>query len=305
MPANAIQLRDVTKSYGAHKAVDTLSLTVPSGAIYGFIGPNGSGKTSTIRMILNILEPDSGSIEVLGQTKARTANDRIGYLPEERGLYKKMKVASLLEYYATIKGMPAREARLEGKRWLEKFDLAAWADKRIEALSKGMAQKVQFIATVQTRPELIILDEPFSGLDPVNLEAVRDAILELRAQGATIVFSTHDMAMAEQMCDSILMIYKGQKVLDGSLKSIKDKYGQDTIRLRTDRGADALIDLPEIEYKRDFGNYQEIRVSGDSNDLLAKLLQRARIEQFEITRPSLHDIFVRIAKPQNEDHSHE
>lgn len=300
----AIQLRDVSKTYGTHKAVDSLSLAVPRGSIYGFIGPNGSGKTSSLRMILNILEPDSGSIEVLGQTKARTANDRIGYLPEERGLYKKMKVAALLQYYATIKGMPAREARGEGKRWLEKFDLGAWADKRIESLSKGMAQKVQFIATVQTQPELIILDEPFSGLDPVNLEAVRDAILELRAQGTTVVFSTHDMSMAEQMCDSILMIYKGKKVLDGSLSSIKDKYGQDTIRLRTDCGAKTLTSIPEIEYTRDFGNYQEIRVSGDTNDLLAKLLQRARVEQFEITRPSLHDIFVRIAKPQAEELSH-
>lgn len=304
MPDTAVQLSHVTKTYGSHTAVDDLSLLVPQGSIYGFIGPNGSGKTTTIRMILHILHADSGQIEVLGESGKRAANDRVGYLPEERGLYKKMKVSKLLEYYASLKGMGSREARSESRRWLEKMELSAWADKKIESLSKGMAQKVQFIATVLTRPELIILDEPFSGLDPVNLESIRDAILELREQGSTIIFSTHDMAMAERMCDSIFMIYKGRKVLDGTLDEIQEQYGQDTIRLRTGDGMAALQGLLGVESAQDFGKYQEIRISGDSNDLLQTLLQRTRVLQFEIVKPSLHDIFIQIAKPQVEELAH-
>ena len=300
----AVRLTDVSKSYGQHKAVDSLSLEVPKGAIYGFIGPNGSGKTSTLRMILHILHADSGRIEVLGETGTRAANDRVGYLPEERGLYKKMTVSQVLEYYAAMKGASSRDARRESRAWLERMGIAEWANKKVEALSKGMAQKVQFIATVQTRPELVILDEPFSGLDPVNLEAIRDATLELRREGATVIFSTHDMAMAEKMCDSILMIYKGRKVLDGSLEEIQSEYGQDTIRLRTDGGSAALAGLTGIESVRDFGRYQELRTARDPNELLAEILGRARVEQFEVARPSLHDIFVRIAKPQTEELAH-
>lgn len=301
---NAVALVHVTKTYGSHVAVDDLTLTVPRGAIYGFIGPNGSGKTTTIRMILHILHADSGRIEVLGESGQRAANDRIGYLPEERGLYKKMKVSQLLEYYASLKGMGARAARAASAQWLDRMELSPWSNQRIESLSKGMAQKVQFIATVLTHPELIILDEPFSGLDPVNLESIRTAILELRAQGSTIIFSTHDMAMAENMCDSIFMIYRGRKALDGSMDEIQAAYGQDTIRVRTDDGIAALQGILGLEGVRDLGEYQEINTNRDSHEFLRSLLERTRVRHFEVVRPSLHDIFLKIAQPRVEEPAH-
>ena len=264
----AVALSGVSKSYGSHRAVDNLSLAVPEGSIYGFIGPNGSGKTTTIRMILHILYADSGTIEVLGEMGTRAANDRIGYLPEERGLYKKMKVVNLLEYYGNLKGMTRKDAVAEGKRWLERMELSDWADKKIESLSKGMAQKIQFIATVLARPRLIILDEPFSGLDPVNLESIRSAILDLRRQGSTIIFSTHDMSMAEKLCDSIFMIYMGKKVLDGTLGEIQASYGKDTVRLKIDGGASVLKGLPGVENMIDVGKYLEVKLQSDSNVFL-------------------------------------
>ena len=301
----AVKLSGVTKTYGAHTAVKNLSLSVPEGSIYGFIGPNGSGKTTTIRMILHILHADSGTIEVLGKTGTRASNDHIGYLPEERGLYKKMKVLGLLEYYASLKGMRKKDARAEGIRWLERMELSEWEDKKIETLSKGMAQKIQFIATVLTRPRLIVLDEPFSGLDPVNLETIRAAILDLQRQGSTIIFSTHDMSMAEKLCDSIFMIYKGEKVLDGTLQDIQANYGNDSVRLRIEKGVSALEGISEVEKVLDMGKYLEVKLKGDSNAFLAALMQRTSIQLFEETRPSLHDISTRIANPQEKELPHE
>src|ERR1700756_3693021 len=212
----AVQIHQVTKTFGEHTAVDDLSLEVPSGTVYGFIGPNGSGKTTTLRMIMRILHPDRGEISVLGEHSLGAANDRVGYLPEERGLYKKMKVRDILRFYAELKGFRNSRDAIDG--WLERMGLTDWAAKKVEALSKGMAQKVQFIATVIARPELVILDEPFSGLDPINMEVLRDAVLDLCRDGATVIFSTHDMGVAEKMCDFIFMIYKGRKVLDGRLE---------------------------------------------------------------------------------------
>lgn len=297
---HAVQIESVTKSYGDFTAVSDLSLTVPKGSVYGFIGPNGSGKTTTLRMILNIIRPDSGTIEVLGHQGARAANDQVGYLPEERGLYKKMKVRHLLAYYGALKGISPRDAKERGEEWLERFDLADAADRKVEALSKGMAQKVQFIATVLPRPEMIILDEPFSGLDPVNLEAIRQTIIELSRNGTTVIFSTHDMSMAEKMCDFIFMIFRGEKVLDGTLDSIQERYGADTVRLRIDGGRQLLEDHPIVERVSDLGQYQEVRVKGDPQELLASLAGRTRVSLFEIARPSLQDIFVRIAGPEAE-----
>lgn len=298
---DAVRLTDVTKSYGDHVAVNQLSLEVPAGAIYGFIGPNGSGKTTTLRMILHIIQPDSGEIEVLGERATRAANDRVGYLPEERGLYKKLKVRDLLAYYAALKGMSGADARREGDAWLERFGLAENATRKIETLSKGMAQKVQFIATVITRPELLILDEPFSGLDPVNHEVLRQAILELSRNGTTVIFSTHDMAMAERMCDRIFMIFRGDKVLDGTLETIQQTYGSDTVRLRIDGGAELLTGHPAVERVTDMGHYQEVRLAGDPQALLQALVQRTSVQLFEIARPSLNEIFVRIAGADAED----
>ena len=300
-PMTAVRLRDVSKSFGSHRAVDGLHFTVPRGSIFGFIGPNGSGKTTTLRMILNILHPDEGDIEVLGSRQRRAANDRIGYLPEERGLYRKMTVRRVLAYYAGLKGMGARHARRAADDWLARMDLADWARKKVETLSKGMQQKVQFIATVLTRPDLVILDEPFSGLDPVNLEVLREAILELCRGGTTVVFSTHDMSKAEEMSDAICMIFRGRKVLDGTLAEIQAEYGEDTVRLKVEGGRAALQGLPGIEKVRDFGQLQEVRVSGDPQELLQRLVGRFRVERFEIAKPSLHDIFIRIAGPEAAD----
>jgi ABC-2 type transport system ATP-binding protein len=293
----AIRITDVTKRFGSVVAVDRLSLEVPAGSIYGFIGPNGSGKTTTIRMILNILLPDEGAIEVLGSRETRAARDRVGYLPEERGLYKKMTVRRLLRYYGRLKGCGAAEVDREAIRWLKAFDLSAWADRKVEALSKGMAQKVQFIACVVSNPELVILDEPFTGLDPVNAEALKDAVLQLRAGGKTIVFSTHDMAAAERMCDRIFMIFRGGKVLDGAMEEIQARYALDTVRVRIDGGAALLRGLPDVESVNDHGRLQEVRLTGDPQRFLARLTSETTVHHFEVTRPSLHDIFIRIARP--------
>ncbi len=297
---DAITIRDVTKTYGSQVAVDSLSLDVPRGSLYGFIGPNGSGKTTTLRMIMNILLPDRGDIAVLGERDTRTARDRVSYLPEERGLYKKMSVRRLLRYYGRLKGMKAAPLDAAIGTWIERMGLSEAIDKKVDALSKGMAQKVQFIASVVAGPELLILDEPFTGLDPVNREVLKDAVLDLRRAGTTIVFSTHDMAVAESLCDRIFMIFQGRKVLDGTLDEIQDEYGTDTIRLRTADGARALDGLADVESFIDSGNVQDVRWSGDPQELLRALLARTEVYHFEITRPSLNDIFVRIANPEPE-----
>ena len=298
MSQPCVRLIGVTKKFGSHTAVRNLDLEVPRGSLCGFIGPNGSGKTTTIRMLLHILQPDAGTVEVLGQTGTRAANDRIGYLPEERGLYKKMQVQRLLAYYGSLKGMGAREARREAEAWLERLGLSEWRDAKIEALSKGMGQKIQFISTVISRPELVILDEPFSGLDPVNLEVLRSAILDLIQDGTTVIFSTHDMNVAEQLCDSVIMIFKGNKVLDGTMDEIHAQYGQDTIRVRTEAGPRVLDGLVPADQVLDLGRYQEVRIPGDSQAFLRQLSERTRVHHFEETRPTLHDIFIRIAGPE-------
>jgi ABC-2 type transport system ATP-binding protein len=294
----AIAIRNVTKRFNNVVAVDGLDLTVPSGSLYGFIGPNGSGKTTTLRMIMHILLPDEGEIEVLGERHTRAARDCVSYLPEERGLYKRMSVRRLLRYYGLLKGATQPELDRSIDRWLERLGLSDWIDKKIDSLSKGMAQKVQFIAAVLSKPQLLILDEPFSGLDPVNAEVLKDAVLDLKKAGATIVFSTHDMQVAERLCDRIFMIFKGQKVLDGTLDEIQSNYGFDTIRLETDDGVVALEGLDGVDEIIDQGNYQEVRWGGDPQRLLEILISRTRIKHFEVTRPSLHDIFVRIASPE-------
>jgi len=294
---SAIAVHEVSKRFGEHQAVDAVSIAVPEGSIYGFIGPNGSGKTTTIRMIMNIIVPDSGRIEVLGRGSAAEVRDDVGYLPEERGLYKKMTVQRVLRYYGQLKGKPAAEIDTEIKAWLERLQLSEWADKKVEQLSKGMAQKVQFIAAVVARPKLLILDEPFSGLDPVNAEALKDAVLEMRRRGTTIVFSTHDMHAAELMCERIFMIFRGKKVLDGTLDDIQAEYGYDTARVRTAGGAAILAGLPSVDAVNDHGNYQDVKLKGDAQAFLQALVQKTTVQRFEIRRPSLHDIFVRIAGP--------
>lgn len=292
---DAVRLTGITKRFGRKTAVDALDLTVPEGAIYGFIGPNGSGKTTTIRMLLHIILPDAGEVEVLGETETRGATDSIGYLPEERGLYRKMTVMRQLLYFAHLKGLTGRPAREAASGWLERFDLAEWGPRKIEALSKGMAQKVQFIASVIHRPRLLILDEPFTGLDPVNLEVLRAAILDLRREGATIIFSTHDMAMAETLCDFVFMIHEGRKVLDGTMDAIQAEHGADEVKVLTDGGRAALEGRPCVAEILDQGRYQRVRLAGDPQELLRELSAATRVRHFEVCRPSLHEIFLRIA----------
>lgn len=298
---DAVQLSSVTKCFDSLTAVDDVSLTVPEGAVYGFIGPNGSGKTTTMRMIVNIFYPDRGEIRVFGQQLEGAASELIGYLPEERGLYRKMKVRPMLEFFAELRG--ARHARREVGAWLERLDLKRAADQTAETLSKGMSQRVQFIAAVVPEPKLLILDEPFTGLDPVSADSLRDAILDLRRRGATVILSTHDMHVAENMCDYIFMIFRGRKVLDGTLDSIQGQYGNDTIRVSVEGGLAKLDSLPGVEKIRDNGQVQELRIGRetDPQQVLRALIERTRVNSFAIAKPSLHDIFVRIAGPEAEE----
>ncbi|MBD3183018.1 ATP-binding cassette domain-containing protein [Candidatus Poribacteria bacterium] len=293
-----IELKGITKTFGKHLAVDNLSLAVPQGSVYGFIGPNGSGKTTTLRMIMNIFYPDRGEILVFGEKMNPAITDRIGYMPEERGLYKRMKVRKLLRFYGDLKN--GENIKEEVDKWLARLELSEWGDKKVETLSKGMSQKVQFTSTVLAKPDLVILDEPFAGLDPVNAEVIKDAILELQSSGTTVIFSTHDMNVAEKMCSFIFMIFKGRKVLDGTLESIQEEYGNDTIRIRTNEGISALRNLKGVEKVNNFGQMQELRISQDSDpqEVLKAIVERSRVNSFEVVKPSLYDIFLRIAGPE-------
>ncbi len=299
--SNAIELSGVTKLFGTQKAVDSLDLVVPKGSIYGFIGPNGSGKTTTLRMILRIYQPDSGTVAVLGNTIGKVADDRLGYLPEERGLYKRMRVGDLLRYYAKLKGN--YDSRVWLDEWLGFLDASTWVNKRIDTLSKGMAQKIQFIAAISGKPQLVILDEPFSGLDPVNMESLRDAVLLLRERGTTVIFSTHDMDIAEQLCDTIFMIFKGKKVLDGTLDAIQEQFPANRIRIRFSDSDTCLPALREVRsaLQHNKSHILEMHDPKDAPKILHQLAQHGPLNHFEIIRPTLHEIFVQIARPTAED----
>jgi ABC-2 type transport system ATP-binding protein len=297
--ANAVEITGVTKTFGTVAAVDNLSLAVPADSVYGFIGPNGSGKTTTMRMIAGIFYPDCGDIRVFGQPVTGARSDHVAYLPEERGLFRKMEVQALLEFHGELRG--GRKVTSEVVAWLERLGLAHCAKKKIETLSKGMSQKVQFIATVVPQPKLLILDEPFTGLDPVSADQIREAVLDMRRSGTTVILSTHDMGVAETMCDYIFMIFRGKKVLDGTLAAIQEQYGNDTIRVSVEDGA--IPDLPGVEKVRDLGQVQELRISRgcDPQELLRTLVAHTRVTSFSVTKPSLHDIFIRIAGPAAEE----
>jgi ABC-2 type transport system ATP-binding protein len=298
---HAVELTGVTKTFGEVTAVDDLSLAVPAGSVFGFIGPNGSGKTTTIRMIVNIFYPDRGTVRVFDEPMTGDRTGLIGYLPEERGLYRKMNVRGLLEFFGELRG--GRNVSREVRYWLERLDLAHCADRRVDTLSKGMSQRVQFIAAVVPEPKMLILDEPFTGLDPVSADALRAAILDLRRNGVTVILSTHDMSVAETLCDQIFMIFRGRKVLDGTLAEIQAQYGNDTIRVSVEGGLAAIGELPGVERVHDLGQVQELRMArgSDPQEVLRALVARARVSSFAVTRPSLHDIFVRIAGPAAEE----
>ena len=290
-----LSLDRVSKKFDDFIAVDELSLQVRAGRIFGLIGPNGAGKTTTIRMIVNILAPDSGRIELFGQQMSERLQDRIGYLPEERGLYKKMKVGEQLRYFGELKGMKPREADAQIDRWLARLKLSEWKDKKTDQLSKGMQQKIQFIATVMHEPDLLILDEVFSGLDPVNAELMKEVLLELKADRRTIIFSTHMMAQAEELCDDICLISRSRKVLEGSLREVKSSFGRRAIALRVE-GGDAVLNDPSLAASvKPHGDYVEMWLAdgADSQDVLRRLIETgARVMRFEQVEASLHDIFL-------------
>ena len=293
--SEALRLERVVKRFGSFVAVDRISLHVPRGSVYGFLGPNGAGKTTTIRMVMNIIRPDEGSIRILGQPSGETVKNRTGYLPEERGVYKKMKVLDLVAYFGALKGMNTRVARDRGAELLDDIGLGEWLNRNCQDLSKGMQQKVQFVATVVHDPELVILDEPFSGLDPVNTEVLKDRILELRERGTTVLFSTHIMDQAEKLCDAVVLIDRGQKVLDGTLDEVKASAGGEAVLLETVGEAPDLRTLPMVAQVSDFGRHREVFLAeGASPDaLLEALVGRASIRRFEVRRPSLHEVFLR------------
>ncbi len=305
MTSLALEIRGVNKRYAAHVAVRDLSLVVPRGTVYGLLGPNGAGKTTTIRMILNVIAPDSGTITVLGESNRSAAiQDRVGYLPEERGLYKKMVVRDVLRFLAELKGVKGKDADRRIDEWLERLTLRTsekdWGKSKVEELSRGMQQKVQFIGTLLHNPELVILDEPFSGLDPINSQALKDTVVELRRQGKTVIFSTHMMDNAERLCDSVCIIARGDKVLDGSVTAVRAENAGRTIALALEGGANPAVmqvlnDRSVVERMDDHGRYFEIELVENANaqEFLQRLVAAgAAITRFEKVQPSLHQIFL-------------
>jgi ABC-2 type transport system ATP-binding protein len=306
MTEPVVALRGVSKRFAAHTAVRLLSLDVPQGSIYGLLGPNGAGKTTTIRMIMNILVPDDGTILLFGsRSNGRDLSARIGYLPEERGLYRKMKVGDLLVFLAETKGMERRAARREASRWLEQLGLGAWEHQKADALSKGMQQKVQFISTVMHGPDLVILDEPFAGLDPVNAQVMKDTVVNLAKTGTTILFSTHIMEQAEKLCSAICIIARGEKVVDGPLAEVKRNHGGRHLIVALERGigaADRVLNDRSLIAKADeYGQYAELELAHgvDPQRILEALLQAgARVTRFEVAEPTLHKIFIDRVGPE-------
>jgi len=292
-----VTIKEVSKRFEDHSAVEGLSLQIPQGSIYGLLGPNGAGKTTTIRMILNIIRPDEGTIELFGEPMNEKAKDRIGYLPEERGLYRKMKIGELLRFLAEIKGVSSAVSRTGIEKWLSRFELLAWKDKKADELSRGMQQKVQFISTVLHDPDLIILDEPFSGMDPVNLDILKNIIMEFKQKGKTIILSTHQMEQAEKLCDFICLINKARKVLDGSLQSIKEQHGKNTVVIEYYGDASFLDACTDMILKMNrYNNFAEITLKeqAEPQKLLEIALKHVTINRFQIMEPSLHDIFVEM-----------
>jgi ABC-2 type transport system ATP-binding protein len=301
----AIHIRDVRKQYEHHVAVRDLSLAVPRGTVYGLLGPNGAGKTSTIRMIMNIIAPDAGEIRVLGlASRDPSIADRVGYLPEERGLYRKMRVRDVLRFLARLKSVPSAEVDGRIDAWLERFQLRGqgvdWGRARVDELSRGMQQKVQFIGALLHEPELVILDEPFSGLDPVNAQALKDTVLSLREQGRTVIFSTHVMENAERMCDAVCIIARGEKVLDGRVSDVRAAHASRTVGLSFEAVPDeavlSVLRDPALVRRVPLPSRQmevELHADAEPRALLARLLAAgAAIERFELVRPSLHRIFL-------------
>ena len=294
MVTSTVELTNICKTYDHFVAVDALSLRIQPGTVHGLLGPNGAGKTSTLRMLIGIIVPDAGEIRVFGEPLCRVHIRRMGYLPEERGLYRKMKVRDHLAFLGELKGLNRGEANTRAQRWCERLGLSAWTNKKVEELSKGMQQKVQFIAALLHEPDLIVMDEPFSGLDPANTVELKDALLELKKAGKTILLSTHRMDQAERLCDSICLINNGRAVLQGDLSGIKASYGKRNVQIKYEGDSAFLREPRLVQSFNDYGNYVEVRLApgADAQDLLHLASAHARLSKFELVEPSLEEIFI-------------
>lgn len=296
-----IDVRNVVKAFGKTTAVNDVSFEVHKGRIFGLLGPNGAGKTTTIRMINHILNPDTGEITINGQPASPETQKMIGYMPEERGLYKKMKVMDQLLYLSQLKGMNAPDAKKAINYWLDRFGASDWKTKEVSELSKGMSQKIQFIATIAHDPDIYIFDEPFSGLDPINSETLKEIIIELREQGKTILFSTHRMEQVEQMCDDICLFNQGEAVLTGNLREIKASFGKNTINLEFEGDGSFLDQLEDVRINNRSTNFAEIRVLNGQRmqDILKTAMEHAEIHKFERIQPTLNEIFISTVGEDN------
>lgn len=297
-----LDVKNICKSFARLKAVNDLSFSVEEGSVFGLLGPNGAGKTTTIRMIMNIIMPDSGSISVMGNNDIVTANRIIGYLPEERGIYRKMKVMDVLVFLAKLKSMKRRDALNAINYWLDKLNLQEWKHTKVEELSKGMQQKLQIISTIIHKPRLLILDEPFMGLDPINTNIIKELLLRLKNDGTTIIFSTHLMDNVEKLCEDILLINKGRNILSGNLAEIKQRYGKHNVHLEYSGNDNFLKTSAYIESFDNFGNYVEIKMKEgvDSQEFLKEITDKVKINKFEIVEPSLNDIFIKTVQETGE-----
>ena len=289
-----LEVENISKTFATLKAVDQVSFEIEEGVSFGLLGPNGAGKTTTIRMITNIIIPDSGRVSVMGNGDLKTASNYLGYLPEERGMYRKMKVGEVLLFLTALKAMNKSEAKKAIDYWLERLELMDWKKKKIEELSKGMQQKLQFIGTILHKPKLLILDEPFMGLDPINTNVIKDIMLELKENGTTLIFSTHLMENAEKLCDEIFLINKGRNVLSGKLGEVKKRFGRENVIIEFEGKDDFLKQSDQIKNFDNYGNYVEVQLKKDADAqiLLQEAMKMARIRKFEIKEPSLHDIFI-------------
>ncbi len=294
---NALQVQDVSKSYDDFKAVDGISFTIQQGSLFGMLGPNGAGKTTTMRMIMNIIIPDTGQVEILGEPFREAVKNRIGYLPEERGLYPKMKLLAHLQFLGEMKGLSTGQSKKLAEEWLERFELTRWMEHKVQDLSKGMQQKVQFIGTIMHSPDLIIMDEPFSGLDPINAKFLKDVLLELKRKGKTIILSTHLMDQAEKLCDEICLINSGKVVVKGALSEVKRKHRHNSVLLEYAGDASFIEGLPFVKGINDYGNYMEIVLTEKAEPqqlFKAVAASELSVKKFEAAETSLNEIFIDI-----------
>lgn len=292
-----LRAENLFKKYGNYIAVDNISFSVEAGKIFGMLGPNGAGKTTSIRMVTNILAPDSGSVYIFDEIANPKHQEKIGYLPEERGLYKKLKVIEQLLYFGQLKGMKRSEALLKARFWLSKMDAADWENKKIQELSKGMQQKVQFISTIMHDPPLVILDEPFSGLDPINTELLKQIILDLKKQGKAIMLSTHIMSQVEQLCDEICLIDHGKVLISGNVREIKKSYGKDTVLIEFEGDSNVFNELKNVQILNKSENRIEFRINGDISiieNLQKELFTKVIIFKYQLAEPSLNEIFIDV-----------